>query len=46
MVILIIKIPLDTMALTTVDRIEPNATVQRVEVRGIREAAGCDFQVL
>lgn len=34
------------MALTAVDGTEPNATVQRVEVRGIREAAGRDFQVL
>lgn len=34
------------MALTTMDWIEPNAIVWRVEVRGVTKTTDCDFQVL
>lgn len=37
MVLLIINIPLDTKVLTTMDWIEPNAIVWRVEVRCVGE---------
>lgn len=43
MVVLITKIPLDTMALTAMDWIEPNAIVWTVEVKDIKETTDCDF---
>ena len=46
MVVLIIKIPLDNMALTAVDWIEPNAIDWTAEIRGIKETTDYDFQVL
>lgn len=46
MAVIIIKIPLDTMALTAMDWIEPNAIDWRVEIRGIKETTDYDFQVL